>query len=211
MNEDNENNELVFDVDTASSLKTAFCAAGWNTKHIKKLARTGHLSGLRSVIEGYAEIRPREFNINLEMPPVTPKHQSAKFRLKEHNGTGIVTLTREGSRLFLDGKKINLFVYRGQRKGCVTGDIEKAVKGMKVLNASISAFLARHQFLIPPEWDKFQRIFFWGTKYTEEHFGEYVASLELSNFTSTHTWVTSIDHESGGAMFSNCPSAILEL
>lgn len=196
----------------ASSLKTAFCAAGWNTKQIEKLARTtGHLSGLRSVVEGYAEIRPREFNINLEVPPATPKHQNAKFELKEHNGTGIVTLTREGDRLFLDGKKINLFVYRGQRKGCLTGDIEKAVKGMKVLNASVAAFLGRHQFLIPPEWNRFRRVFFWGTKYTKKHWGEYVASLELPDLTSAHTWIFPIEHESGACIFPDCPSAILEL
>jgi hypothetical protein len=211
VNEDNENKELVFDVDMASSLKTAFCAAGWNTKHVKTLARTKHLSGLRSVIEGYAEIRPRAFEINLEMPPVFPKHQGAKFELKEHNGAGIVTLTREGSRLFLDGKKINLFVWKGQRKGCLTGEIEKAVKGMKVLNASVAAFLGRHQFLIPPEWNRFHRILFWGTKYTQENYGEYVASLELPRFVPAHAWIMPIEYESGAYMLPDCPSAILEL
>ena len=209
-----EDEKLVLDVDEASALKSAFRVAGWDAKQVRKFASGGHCRALRSVIDGYAEIRPREYIVDLGAIPKEPKSHQNKLVLKKHVGAGTATLTREGDTLFLDDKKINLFVWKGQRKGCLSGEIDKAVGGMLVLNVNVARCIASHPFLIPKRWClRFRKIFFWGTRFTSEIWGDYVVVLDLSHLTGASVWYEPICHieYGGGGIITDCsPSAILE-
>jgi len=211
MNENSEDGKVTLDVDVASSLKAAFCAAGWNMDQVKMLAKQSyHLSALREVVEGYAQIGPREFELDLGTKPSNPKGLQMRLVLKTHIGTGTAILTRVGEKLYLDGSGINLFVCKGQRRGCLSGTIEKAMKGKKVLNANFAEFLVSHPFMIPKPWYKFSQIFFWGSRYSSEGYGEYVPTLWLPSIGDMYVQYEIINYDSGTVIWRYCPSAIVE-
>ena len=91
--------------------------------------------------------------------------------MEEHQKGKVAKLERRGDDLYLDGKKIEFWLSREQKRGVITGNILRAkLKGKPVLNANLLDHLLKNPHLIPKAWkmdenENTRYIFFWGTIY----------------------------------------------
>jgi len=128
------------------------------------------LALLRGVLRGTHEIKPIDHILDLATIPKLPFNRA---EIIEHKGTGVVRLERRDDGLYLDGKKVELYLSPKQKMGTIVGnDLRKCLEGKPVLNAAVLDYLLAHPELIPESWKKNEEgqtlcTFFWGTIYRD--------------------------------------------
>lgn len=108
------------------------------------------------------------------------------FRVKYHRGSGTQKLTREGDRLFIDGRQIVLFHSEAQMVagGSSLDDLQNELKDRVVVNACVLDYLWKHPDLIPNNWKGHGRkpgdfcIHFWGTIYHDSDGDPHIRYLQ---------------------------------
>lgn len=126
---------------------------GFTADDITKLGQYPHLSRIRDVIRGKAEITYPQHLIDCDADPYIPSGW-------------IVESHAKGGQLMFDRTKIKLYLSKAQEKGkAIEGNkLRKELVDQPVLNACVLDYLLAHLELIPDEW-KDKAIFFWGTIY----------------------------------------------
>jgi hypothetical protein len=159
--------DLMLDVDQAGELKAAFRRGNWNNAEIKGLCEGDVLAQVRDVLRGVSEIKMKEHVVDLGADAVIPKDYN--WTIEEHRKGNPVKLERKADGLYIDGKKIDFYLSKKQKKGSIVGnDLRVELKDQSVLNANVLDYLLKNPHLIPEEWKKDEDgntryIFFWGT------------------------------------------------
>jgi hypothetical protein len=128
--------------------------------------RLGGEDGVQRFLAGNIEVVIKDHFVTSDRPFIPDG-----CKVESHKEMAVLKLTRKGDDLFLDGKKIELFLSDKQKKGTVVGnDIRKELEGKPVLNACHLDYLREHPDLIPDSWKvdeqgKTRYIFFWGSIY----------------------------------------------
>lgn len=134
--------------------------------------------------------------------------------IEEHRGVGISKIERNGDDLYLDGKKITLYLAEEQKKnrGRIVGDeLFLKLASLPVLDANVLDYLLKYPKLIPESWkiDDQGRplyIFFWGTIFsTSDDRTLHVRHLSWKDgeWQSNYSWL-------GSECFENNVAAVLE-
>jgi len=141
---------------------------------------TDKLGRILSYIRGYAEIKPVEHAINLGADPFLPDG----WKVEEHQKGKVAKLERRGDDLYFDGKKIDFYLSKPQKKGgrIEGNDLRKELGKQPVLNANVLDYLLKNPSIIPDSWKKdadgnTRYIFFWGTVYCSSGGNLYVRYL----------------------------------
>lgn len=157
-----------FSVGLMHEVAVAGCEVGWEPKDFDSLKRDKPLlTNIRAVMRGTHAIVPIAYAVDCSMDPLLPTGLS----LEEHERGTVVKLEKKGDELFVDGKKLELYLPRKQKKGSIEGTkLRKELKDKPVLNACILDYLLEHTELIPESWKKDAGgntcyLFFWGTIY----------------------------------------------
>ena len=133
--------------------------AGFTPAEVEKFRKFGNLAGIRSVINGFAEITTRVHIIDCDVAPAPFNN----WAVEEH---------RKGGKLVWDPTKVRLHLSPNQAEG-------KFIQGHKLrlelpnqclMNANVLDYLLANPHLIPEEWKQDEKgrtryIFFWGTIY----------------------------------------------
>ncbi|MGC9605302.1 MAG: hypothetical protein ABSF56_00885 [Minisyncoccia bacterium] len=177
------NDKLILGVGLAQEIEHALNRNGFQSlEEVKALTVGDFLGRVRDVQRGLAEIKPVEHAIDCGVDAVIPSGYN--WTVEEHHKGGIVKLERKGPDLYVDGKKIEFYLSKKQRKGSsiVGNDLRKELAKMPVLDANVLDYLLKNPHLIPEEWKKDEEgntryIFFWGTIYRRAGGGLFVRFL----------------------------------
>lgn len=180
---------------------------GWTPDDVKWLSGGDTLAHILRVRRGTHEIKAIEHTLDLATTPQLPFTEAAVI---EHKGTDVVRLERRGDDLYLDGKKVELHLSPGQKKGRIGGyDLRKYLETKPVLNAAVLDYLLAHPELIPESWKRDEEgntryIFFWGTIYRNAGGDLYVRYLcwFVGCWVSRYFW---LDND----WYADDPSAVL--
>ncbi|OGZ09755.1 MAG: hypothetical protein A3D65_05515 [Candidatus Lloydbacteria bacterium RIFCSPHIGHO2_02_FULL_50_13] len=152
----------------SAELDHAFERNGYAASDVKWLSQGSILAEVKRVRDGYAEIKLIEHVVNGAADPFVPTGWSIEL----HTKSGLMKLERRGAHLYLNGKKIVLFVSEKQQGGkTIRGrELREELSGKKVFNANVLDYLLAHPELIPESWKEKTNgnttfIFFWGTIY----------------------------------------------
>jgi hypothetical protein len=159
--------KLTLGVGLAQEIEHALNRNGFTSlDQVKALTVGDFLGRVRGVQMGLYEIKPVEHAIDFGATPLVPEGWS----VEEHKKGKVAKLERRGDELYLDGKKIELWLSKPQKKGNVIGgnDLRKEVSKRSVINANLPEYLLKNPHLIPDAWKKDEKgntiyIFFWGT------------------------------------------------
>ena len=166
------------------------------------------LDDVRKVALRIAEIKPIDHVIDLSSPARLPFIGAT---LEVHRGSGIVKLERRGDDLYLDGKKINLFLSKKQKGGSIGGhDLRKELeKRGDNVSAKVLDHLVDHPELWPESWKKDKDcktiyIFFWDDIFRDSDGGLFVrfGCWRGGKVVSNYVWL-------GHGWFGYSPSASL--
>lgn len=140
---------------------------GFEPKDFATLAHSEErMSSILGVLHGTHEIRPIDYVIDFNSPARLPFNGAV---LEVHRGTGIVKLEKKADGLYLDGKKLTLFLSKKQKKGgVIEGNklrIELEKRGKNV-GAKLLDHFVEHPEMWPEEWKKDDQgntlyVFFW--------------------------------------------------
>lgn len=162
------NDKLVLGVGLAQELEHAFNRNGFGSlDEIKELTKGDLLGQVRSVLLGHAEIVVKEHVVDLGANAVIPK--DCNWTVEEHRKGNVVKLERKTDGLYIDGKKIDFYLSKKQKKESIVGnDLRVELKDQPVLNDNVLNYLLKNPHLIPEDWKKdadgnTRYIFFWGT------------------------------------------------
>ncbi len=163
-------NASEFSVGLMHEVVVAGCEMGWEPKDFDSLKRNKPLlTNIRAVMRGTHTIVPVEHAVDCSADPVLPNGWS----LEEHQRGSVVKLEKMPDGLYLDGKKIEFYLSRKQKKGNIEGNkLRKELTGKPAVNACVLDYLLEHTELIPEEWKKDENgntryLFFWGTVYRD--------------------------------------------
>ena len=125
--------------------------------------------------------------------PFTPNGWS----IEKHEKCGLMKLEGRGDDLYLNEKKIVLFLSKKQQWGkhAVGHELREELSGKKVLNGNVLDYLIAHCELIPESWKKDENgniryIFFWGTIYISSSGGLCVRYLDLDGrWSRDYDWL----------------------
>ena len=164
------NNKLTLGVGLAQEIEHALNRNGFQSlEEVKALTVGDFLGRVRGVQMGLYEIKPVEHAVDLGADPFLPDGWS----VEEHQKGKFVKLERNGDDLYLDGKKIEFWLSREQKRAVVTGNIlREKLRDKPVINANLSDYLLKNPHLSPEAWKKDENgntryIFFWGTIYRD--------------------------------------------
>lgn len=103
--------------------------------------------------------------VNLDASPKLPFDG---VTIEAHVGGGWVKLEKRKDGLYVDGRKVVLYLSERQKNGNVIKgyELRDELSGKPMLNANILDALCEHTELIPEEW-KGKAVFFWGTVYRD--------------------------------------------
>lgn len=172
----------LYSVGQMNQLGDAFEVEGFTPDDVTKLKQFGNLAGIRSVLRGFAKIKPVAENaarvvtinettiaVNLGAAPKLPFDGA---EIESHIGENWVIVEKLADGLYVNGRKVNLYLSRRQQGGKhLTGyELREEVTGKPVLNANLLDALMDNLHLIPENWKKddngnIRYIFFWGTIY----------------------------------------------
>lgn len=84
-----------------------------------------------------------------------------------HAGKGWVLVEKRPDGLYVDGRKVMLFLSERQEKGqTIRGyELRYALTGKPVLNATLADALYENQHLVPEDWQG-KVVYFWGTRFS---------------------------------------------
>lgn len=142
---------------------------GFEPKDFATLAHSeDKMSAILGVIRGTHQITLIDHVIDLSSPARLPFNVATVATLEVHRGEGIVKLERRGDDLYLDGKKINIFLSKKQKGGSIGGhDLRKELeKRGDNVSAKVLDYLVDHPELWPESWKKDKGgntnyVFFW--------------------------------------------------
>lgn len=118
----------------------------------------------------WEKVNETTIRVNLSAAPKLPFQPGT---VEWNNGSGWVTIERKGDDLYVEGRKIHLFLTEGQKTGSVRGyDLRKQIDMARALHANILDALFENVHLIPDSWkvDSLGRtrfICFWATGYRD--------------------------------------------
>src|SRR3989344_5392983 len=102
----------------------------------------------------------------------SPKLPFNEAEVEQHIGEGWAIVEKRSDGLYLNGRKVVLYLSRRQQNGKLLKgyDLREELTGKPVLNANLLDALYDNPHLIPEDWKKDDRgntrfIFFWGTIY----------------------------------------------
>lgn len=76
-------------------------------------------------------------------------------KVVEHKGKGVVHVERRGDNLFIDDRKVELFVANQQKNDAVSGsELREVLANKTVLNANVLDYLEKHPELIPDNLER---------------------------------------------------------
>ena len=128
------------------------------------------------VLRGSVVVQAIEHVVDCDVDPYIPSGWSLKDEGAEHRKGGMVKLERRGDDLYVNGKKIELFLAEGQKDGIKGHQLRSMLAEKLVLNANILDYLLKNPKLIPESWkDKY--VFFWGDVYRDSDGDLYVRYL----------------------------------
>ncbi|MFA6404756.1 MAG: hypothetical protein WCW03_02040 [Candidatus Paceibacterota bacterium] len=164
-----DNIKLTLGVGLAQEIEHALNRNGFQSlEEVKALTVGDFLGRVRGVQLGLYEIKPIEHAIDLGADPYLPDG----WKVEEHQSGKVAKLECRGDDLYLDGKKIEFWLSKLQKKGnAIRGnDLRKELAKQRVLNANVLDYLLKNPHLIPEAWKKDENgntryIFFWGTIY----------------------------------------------
>ena len=194
-------NEFVLGVGPAEKLQTACRRNNCGIELIEWLCTSNNLARVMDIQLGRAEIKPIEHVIDLGASPYLPDG----WKVEEHQKGKLVKLERRGDDLYLDGKKIDLFLSKNQKGGCIGGNnLREELAKEPVLNANVLDHLLKpeNQHLIPDSW-KGKCAFFWGTVYRSADGNLCVRCLywDGDGWNWNYDWL-------GNDWFANRPAAV---
>jgi hypothetical protein len=111
---------------------------------------------------------PRLIVLDTDPDPFIPSGLRLKGEGAKHRGMGKVAIEkREDGQLYIDGKLVELHLSPNQKDGkSIQGyKLAEELKDEPTLNARILDALYENQQLIPEDWKKVGRIYFWATKF----------------------------------------------
>jgi hypothetical protein len=142
-------------------------AAGMTAKHVTRLGQSSALlENLRMVLDGVAIIKMVDHMLDLSIACKLPFNGAERVSPAK---SGVVKLERRNEDLYLDEKKINLFLSSGQQGGSyiVGHELRKELeaKGGNV-SAKVLDHLVEHPELWPEAWKKDSQgntiyVYFW--------------------------------------------------
>lgn len=156
----------LYSIDLLKELSDGFEEDGYTAEQVKALRARGRLTAMLGVLRGTHEIRPIDHMIDLSIPcqlPFTGAERVSPVK------SGVVKLEKRGDDLYLDGKKINLFLSEGQKgsRYIVGHELRKELetKGGNV-SAKMLDHLVEHPELWPESWKKNDQgntiyVYFW--------------------------------------------------
>lgn len=163
-----------------NQLGDALEAAGYTPKDITKLRSSGKLGEIKNVLKGNAEITLVTHTIDGDADPF----MLSGWTVEAHQKTGAMKIERRGDDLYINDKKIELYLSKRQvgNKTIVGHKLREEVSKKEILNANVLDYLLAHLELIPKHWKKDENgniryIFFWGTIYRHSDGSLYVRFL----------------------------------
>ncbi len=108
----------------------------------------------------------RDNIVNCDIYPHIPSGWSLRGRGAKHRKGGMVRLERREKDLYANGRKVELFLAKGQLDGIVGHQLCRMLAEKPVLNANILDYLyeSENQHLIPKNW-KGKCVYFLGDVY----------------------------------------------
>ena len=126
-----------------------------------------------------------------------PKKIGDNFSVKDHHGTGIVTLEKRANELYLDSRKLILTQSNRQKDGrTIQGyDLKKEATDQPVLNANVLDALLAKPELFPDNWKIDRRgrtryIAFWGTIYQNNNMCVRCVHFGAGRWIDDHSWLS---------------------
>lgn len=156
----------LYSIDLMKELSDGFEEDGFTPEEVKSILSRGRLREFRGVIRGTHEIRPIDHIIDLAVPCKLPFKGAERVSSAK---SGIVKLERRGDDLYIDSKKIELFLSKKQKGGSyiVGHDLRKELEARGGnLSGSVLDHLEAHPELWPEPWKKDDQgntiyVFFW--------------------------------------------------
>ena len=193
--------EIMLDVGQANELKMAFMRNDWTNDEVKRLSEGNLLAGVRAVLSGTAKIKPvnedanrfvtlneTTIAVNRGAAPNLPFNGAV---VEQHVGEGWSILEKRADGLYLDWKKIVLFLSKRQKNGkWLKGyELREELTDKPVLNANILDSILINTHLIPEDWKKDENgniryVFFWGSIFRNSGRGLCVRGLYVSAMAS---------------------------
>ncbi len=127
---------------------------GFNPQEFNKLGEEGRLRAVLGVIRGTHEIRPIEHAFDLAIPCRLPFNGAERVSPAK---SGVVKLEKRGDDLYLNGKRIELWLSDRQKNGGRVVGHELRIEREKLggnLSAKILDYLEEHPELWPESWKK---------------------------------------------------------
>jgi hypothetical protein len=127
---------------------------GFTSEHLTLLGQYKDPGSIKDVLEGRSEIKPREYEVDLDADPFIP---FANWSVKEQ---------KRGGQFKYDPTKVVLYLDKEQKNGKhIDGNkLHKKFANRDVFNANLLDFFLKNIHLIPESW-KGQYVFFRGTIY----------------------------------------------
>lgn len=157
-------------------------AEGFTPAHVTQLGQYGNLAGFKAVLDGTAKIKPTAEDttrvitinettivVNLGATPRLPFNGAA---VEKHTGAGWVIVEKRLDGLYVNERKVILYLSRQQKSGKLHKgyELREELSGKLLLNANLLDALYENTHLIPEDWKKDEDgktryIFFWATIY----------------------------------------------
>lgn len=151
-----------------------------------------------------------EHIVDLEKDPYISSVLLNNAKVDEHRGEGVVRIKKMNDGLYIDDRKIILYLSKKQIDGdCISGrELREKMSDKPVVNANVLDFLLKHPELIPDDW-KARCIFFWGTIYRDTLGWNVRCLVWESAGAGPHKWYSRL---SGSLDWHNFlrPSAVLK-
>ncbi len=134
--------------------------------------KLGGVGGARQLLRGDAKFSIIKHTVDLSARPLLP---AGGWRIYKHKGEGVVKIElRSDDNLYLDGKKVNLFLPGIQKEypHMINGYELKSElikeNNKMLLNSNVLDYLYNHPEFFPKHWKKHKQgytqiVFFWGS------------------------------------------------
>jgi len=180
----------LYSIGQMNQLGDALEVEGFTPDEVTKLKQYSNLVGIKSILNGTAKIKPvsedvtriiiNETTIAVNLG-TAPKFPFDGAKVEQHIGEGWVIVAKRADGLYVDGRKVILYLSKRQKgdKGHGGHELREELSGKPVLNANLLDALLENLHLIPEDWKKDDNgntsyIFFWASIYRHSHGHLYV-------------------------------------
>lgn len=138
----------LYSIDLLKELSDGFEEDGYTPEEVKALRSHGYLRATLRVLRGTHEIRPIDHIVDLAVPCKLPFTGAERVSPAK---TGVVKLERRDDDLYLNGKKINLFISEKQKGDKAIGGHDFR-KELEARGGNVSAKVLDHLVDYPQMW-----------------------------------------------------------